>query len=96
MLVWAIYDISSNKVRNRVAKFCLQKGLCRVQKSVFLGDLETNSIDELEVHSLDLIDEATDSVYIFPMCREDFAKTRLLGQQFDKKWVSGEIRELFL
>lgn len=95
-LVWVIYDISDDKTRNRVAKVCKNKGLYRVQKSAFLGTLNTNQIDELKIMSEDAIDKKVDSVYIFPMCREDFKKVKLLGQAFDKKLVSDEVKALFL
>ena len=36
-----------------------------------------------------------DSVYIFPMCKDDFKKVKLLGQAFDKKMVTDEIRTKF-
>jgi CRISPR-associated protein Cas2 len=96
MLVWAIYDISKNKIRTKIVKFCKNIGLYRVQKSVFLGNLEPNDIDELKVQSEDIIDPSTDSVYIFPMCEADFKKAVLLGQAFDQELVTDEVRELFL
>lgn len=94
MLVWAIYDIQKDKVRAKIAKLCKQAGLYRVQKSVFLGDIENNRLDELALSSKKEIKEE-DSVYIFPMCREDFKKVILLGQAFDKKLVSDEIISKF-
>ncbi|HSA05825.1 MAG TPA: CRISPR-associated endonuclease Cas2 [Candidatus Gastranaerophilales bacterium] len=96
MLVWAIYDISKNKIRTKIVKLCKNVGLYRVQKSVFLGKLEPNDIDELKVQSGDLIDEKTDSVYIFPMCDADFKKAVLLGQAFDEALVTDQIKELFI
>lgn len=95
MLVWAIYDISENKVRNKIVKKCKNIGLYRVQKSVFLGDISNNIIDELKIYSQRIIDYSTDSVYIFPMCRDDFEKVILLGQAFDKKLVSDDIISQF-
>lgn len=95
-LVWVIYDITKNKPRNRVAKACQNIGLFRVQKSVFLGVLNKNQIDELKVMCDDIIDEEKDSVYIFPMCDDDFKKVKLLGQAFDKEIVSDEVKALFL
>ena len=37
MLTWVIYDISKDKTRTKIAWRCLDFGLYRVQKSVFLG-----------------------------------------------------------
>jgi CRISPR-associated protein Cas2 len=35
-LIWVVYDIANDAARGRVARACLNKGLYRVQKSVFL------------------------------------------------------------
>jgi len=40
-MVWVVYDITDNTTRKNVARICLDKGLYRVQKSVFLGTLNT-------------------------------------------------------
>ncbi len=91
MLLWVVYDIVKNKIRNKIAKTCKCYGLYRVQKSVFLGDLNRNETDELSLKCQDIMDEDKDSIYIFPMCDEDFKKVKLLGQAFDKNLVSDEI-----
>ena len=95
MLMWLIYYITEDKIRNKVAKLCKNSGLYRVQKSVFLGDIETNRIDELYLQCEDLIDKGTDSLYIFPMCSDDFKKVKTAGNAFDKEFVSDEVLSLF-
>ena len=67
MLVWFIYDISKNKNRNKLIKLAQEYGLYRVQKSVFLGDVEMNLLDEITLQSEEIINKDTESVYIFPM-----------------------------
>lgn len=49
MICWVLYDIKKNKQRSKVAKACKHAGLYRVQKSVFLGSLEDNGKDTLEL-----------------------------------------------
>ncbi|MBD3287455.1 CRISPR-associated endonuclease Cas2 [candidate division KSB1 bacterium] len=95
MLVWVIYDIIDDKNRTKVSKACIAAGIYRVQKSVFLGDLNLNQIDELKLKIQKLINKKKDSVYIFPMCKDDFAKVKLLGQAFDKEMVTDEIKTKF-
>ncbi len=95
ILTWLIYDICDDKMRNRVAKECKKAGLIRVQKSVFLGKLESNRFDELAEKCSDLIEEETDSVYVFPFCQEDFSNIKVLGQGFDKKYVNDEVLSKF-
>jgi len=96
MLTWVIYDIVKDKSRTKVAKFCKEYGLYRVQKSCFLGDLNKNEVDELGLKCKDLIDLDTDAVYLFPVCEDDFRKIRLLGNSFDTQLVSGKLQALIL
>lgn len=95
MLVWVVYDIVNTKKRNRIAQICKGYGLYRVQKSVFLGTLNRNELDEISIKFLDIIDENVDSIYVFPMCDEDFKKVKLLGQAFDRSLVTDEIISKF-
>ncbi|MDQ3019787.1 MAG: CRISPR-associated endonuclease Cas2 [Bacteroidota bacterium] len=95
MIVWVLYDIKKDNVRTKVAKLCKQSGIYRVQYSVFLGTLEENEKDTLKLRIEELINEETDSVYIFPMNKSELNKTVLLGQAFDKKLVTDKIKELF-
>lgn len=96
MLTWVMYDIPKDKTRNKVAKNCERAGIYRVQYSVFLGDLNNAQRKELRIKIEDLIDKDKDSVYIFPMCQEDFKSCILLGQAFDKELVTDEIKALLL
>lgn len=91
MLVWVIYDITENKVRQKVSDRCKNYGLYRVQKSVFLGDLNTNDRESLGLECEELIDTEKDSVYVFPMDEQSFKKVQLIGQAFDKDLVSDEV-----
>lgn len=95
MIIWVLYDIKKDKARNKVAKACKQAGLYRVQYSVFLGTLTANEKDSLELEIQDLMDEEVDSIYIFPMSRNELRDTALLGQAFDKKMVTDEVKALF-
>lgn len=96
MIAWVLYDIEDDKVRSKVAKFCKQAGLYRVQLSVFLGTIDFNQKDTLQLQLESLIDEKTDSVYIFPMSKNELQATVLLGKAFDKKMVTDEVKALFL
>lgn len=95
ILVWIIYDIVDDRTRTRVAKACKQYGLERVQKSAFLGKLKMNRFDELSEKCLSLMDEETDSIYLFPFCQEDFRKIKVLGRGFDKRLINDEILAKF-
>lgn len=96
MLVWFIYDIVKDKTRKRLSDKAIEQGLYRVQKSVFLGNIDNNLLDELIVFAEEMINPEKDSIYVFPMCQDDFKKVELLGQAFDKAMVNDEISSLFL
>ncbi len=91
MLTWVVYDISKDRTRTKIADRCLDFGLQRVQKSVFLGEIPPNRVEEIIQFSKELLNLETDAVYVFPMCRDDFAKVRIVGQGFDKKMVADEV-----
>jgi len=38
-----------------------------------------------------MLDKETDSVYIFPMCRDDFEKVRIVGLGLIESWLRHEL-----
>lgn len=96
MICWVMYDIRNDRVRTKIAKACEQAGLYRVQYSVFLGTIEPNEKDTLQLQIEELMNEDEDSVYIFPMSKDELKATALMGQAFDKKRITDEIKSLFI
>jgi len=96
MICWVMYDIKNDQSRTKIAKACERSGLFRVQYSVFLGSIDQNEKDSLQVEIEDLMNEDADSVYMFPMSKDELKATTLLGQAFDKKMVTDEVQSLFL
>lgn len=95
MLVWVMYDIKIDRIRTKLAKECKNIGLYRVQKSVFLGEIEDNDFDEIKLRAEDLINIEEDSVYVFPMNKAELNKAGIIGQAFDKELVTNEIISKF-
>jgi CRISPR-associated protein Cas2 len=95
MTIWIIYDIENDKARNRVAKYCKQAGLYRVQLSVFLGTVSSNEKDALALQIEQEINVDKDKVYIFPISKDQMQQIVLLGQAFDKKLVTDQVKALF-
>lgn len=96
MIIWVLYDIKSDRARNRAARYCKQAGLYRIQFSAFIGRLDTHQKDELALKLQDQIDPNHDKVYILPMTREELRQTVLLGQAFDKLYVTDQVKSLFI
>lgn len=68
MLTVVVYDISDNTSRLYLIKKLHYYGLKRLQKSVFIGYLETNErldlADDIETY----LSSDKDSIVIFPLC----------------------------
>ena len=45
MMTWFIYDITDDRNRRELIKIAQKHGLYRVQKSVFLGNIEKDEVD---------------------------------------------------
>lgn len=95
-MTWVVYDIIENRTRNKVARICIDKGLYRIQKSVFLGNIDISERDSLALMCEEIIDISTDSIYIFPMDSESFKKVKIIGITFDRELVSDELLTKFL
>lgn len=91
-----MYDIKKDKARTKIAKACEQSGLYRVQYSVFLGTIEPDRKDTLQLQLEELMDTETDSVYIFPMSKDELKSTVQMGQAFDRELITDEVKSLFL
>lgn len=95
MLYWVMYDITKDKARNKVINACKNKGLYRVQKSIFMGELNKNSKDELKIMIEMEVDIKTDSIYIFPTNKEFLDDTDIIGNGFNRETISNEIVSKF-
>jgi len=96
MICWVLYDIRNDNARSKIAKACEKSGLYRVQYSVFLGSIEANEKDTLQLQVEELMNEEHDSVYIFPMSKDELKACSLMGQAFDKKMITDEVKAMFL
>lgn len=92
MLVWVIYDICNDKRRRKIINYCMDSGLYRVQKSVFLGNIEyEEEIEELKNGMECFVEDREDSIYIFPMSDRGLKKSKFIGKAFDKDLITDEI-----
>lgn len=95
MIIWVLYDIKNDKARTFVSKSCEKAGLYRVQYSCFLGTLNENQKDTLELQIEKVINEETDKIYVFRMNKDQLKGCRMMGQAFDEKLITDEIKSLF-
>ena len=99
MMTWLIYDITDDRNRREIIRIAQKHGLYRVQKSVFLGNIEKDEVDADKImmfaSAKKAIDLREDSVYIFPVCEADYKKATLLGLSFEQDIVKDEKPVLF-
>lgn len=67
-----IYDIPDDNVRTKIADFCLDYGLDRVQYSAFMGRLSSNHQEELMLKIEEKIGASPARVDLFPLCQQDW------------------------
>lgn len=95
MIIWVLYDIKNDAARSFVANALKHAGLYRVQYSCFLGTLNANEKDALELQMEKVINEDTDKIYVFRMNKEQLKECTMMGQAFDEKLVTDEVKALF-
>lgn len=85
MTFFVMYDISSNKVRNQVVKYLIQKGCTRVQRSIFLGDLDAKVYNEIreDLAAVQQAYENEDSILIVPLSTDYLKSMKIIGQNID-------------
>ncbi len=67
-----IYDIPDDNTRTKIANFCLDYGLDRVQYSAFMGDLSANHQEELMLKITQRLGQAAGKIDLFPICKQDW------------------------
>lgn len=79
--VFVFFDISNDRIRNRVGERCKDYGLSRIQYSGFMGRLTKNKREELYLKILKEIgEEENASVLIQPVCEKCFENALVIGK----------------
>ena len=85
MLFFVMYDIESNKVRNQVVKYLQRKGCVRVQKSIFLADLEIAEYNNIrnDLAEVQAAYENKDSILVVPISSDYLRSMKIIGQKIE-------------
>jgi CRISPR-associated protein Cas2 len=67
-----VYDISHDRTRTKIADFCLDYGLDRIQYSAFLGELARTHQEELMLKIGERLGERAGKVQLFTVCDKDW------------------------
>jgi len=82
-LILVIYDITDDRLRQRVADFLKSKGLVRVQKSAFLGSASHTLRVELEAGLRRMVRGQKANVQIYPIPRSSYTRRVVIGVSLD-------------
>lgn len=88
-----VYDIPKNKIRKKVADYCLDYGLARIQFSAFMGELNVNRQGELLQKITRKVGKNDANVQVIPICQQDMEKRKELvvnGYVLGQSVKSGE------
>ena len=93
------YDITSNKLRQKVAHQLLYFGLHRIQYSVFIGPLSITLLPRVIqwLKSIELNLDKDNSILIFPMTKEGIKRKVIFGDAtYDWQELMGLKHTLYL
>jgi len=79
LITLVIYDITDDELRNKVASFLRMKGLKRVQKSAFLGDLTHSERVNMEAGVRRLIKDSKANVQVYPLTPACYSQRSVIG-----------------
>ena len=80
MKTFVIYDITEDRIRNKIFQTCKNYGLVNIQYSAFFGELNHNRREELQKRLKRLLGRGADGhsaclqgkIIIQPVCDKDF------------------------
>lgn len=67
-----VYDIPNDRLRAKVADYCLDYGLDRIQYSAFMGELARTHQSELMLRVRKLLARHQGKVQLFVICEKDW------------------------
>lgn len=68
------YDITSNRIRRKMATVCQDYGLDRTQFSAFVGDLTRSQQRELMRRLCDLLGDQAGALLLVPVTQEEWTR----------------------
>lgn len=85
MLFFVMYDIESNKVRPRIAKYLLREGCFRIQRSIFLADLPAEKMEKIraDLTEVQACYDNHDSILVVPISTDYLQAMKVIGKSID-------------
>lgn len=97
MLFFIMYDIESNKVRREIAKYLEDKGCFRIQKSIFLAELDRSIYEQIksDLAEVQALYDNHDSIIVCPVTTDELRAMKVIGQQLNIDIITHSANTLF-
>lgn len=97
VLFFVMYDIESNKVRRYVVKYLEKQGCIRVQKSIFLANLDVAVCEEIkrDLAEVQSLYDNHDSILVVPISSDYLRAMKIIGQNIDIDIITRSKSTLF-
>ncbi len=97
MLFFVMYDIESNKVRTLIAKYLEKKGCTRIQKSIFLADLDRSVFEQIrsDLAEVQACYENNDSLILVPISTDYLQSMKVIGKSINIDLITKNMNTLF-
>ena len=97
MIFLVMYDIEDNKVRTEIAKYLIRKGCIRIQKSVYMANLDRKVFREIHqtLKEIQEMYENNDSLLLVPVSVDEVRNMKIIGQKIDTDLILGNRNTLF-
>lgn len=93
MKVLVIYDISDNVVRTKLADDLIRLGLSRIQRSAFIGYVNSSKIKDLIRVCEKWCKGPNDVVHVIPLCDYDWRRVKVFGKPYSSTYAK-ELNEV--
>ncbi len=97
MLFFVMYDIESNKVRREIAKYLMDKGCFRIQKSIFLAQLDRSIYEQIkqDLTEVQALYDNQDSIIVCPLATDELRAMKVIGQKINIDIITRSANTLF-
>ena len=97
MYCFIMYDIENTKIRNMMAKYLIQKGCIRVQKSIYFARFHRKLQKEVTItlRKMQACYENQDSILVLPVGEDMLNSLTCIGKSFDFKLIVAPKHTLF-
>ena len=97
MLFFVMYDIESDKVRYHIAKYLERKGCTRIQRSIFLADLDKTVYDQIKNDLIEVqaLYDNHDSIIVCPISTDQLRAMKVIGEDICIDIITRSCNTLF-